>query len=1322
LSPDSKLILLLIALLVGAALLIAVGALLFFRSRRKADTSGDPQVAPAQLVKEFRSSLSILQSKIPGNDYQYRAPWILALGEPSAGKTTILTQLETDSSAFGNDPALSVEWRFLSGGALIDIPGAFFFNNAQRATTDTNWNRFLRLLGRHRPYRPIDGIVLFVPATELKKDGDAENAEREVRAGAIRAKLDHLQNVLAMVVPIYVVVSKCDHIRGFESFHAEINPDRECDLLGWSNPNTLETAFQPTWVDEAFDELRDGLRRLQIRIFADRAVNAADELFLFPLELDRMRGPLRTYLTEIFRETAYVDPNFLRGIYFCGDVTGGSLRLQSGTDSAANSSTVDLVLSQSTVAGFRPRVVFTRDLFDLKVFPESRIARPVGRMRLSRYRALISAQAVLATLVIALGIGTTVGYNRLAYLKEHRFEGLLDILSLRIQEPNAASKPVSVETAYELVDAIGVSDAHGFRALFLPASWRDPINTSVSSALADSFSREILPAFRNALDLKANAQIGNCLSVPAAEQTLPNEVDALARLTVSDDLEYQQLDKSLRDYDALRDAIRRYDFFRGSGRGGFADLNRLFEYLLGRDIEDENRFRHNPYYQRALRQAIGPPVAATENNRLADCVGKMTAARLENFFTSWFEKNNPLPDLTGNVADEIDNLQSGQKVSREDLKNLVDDGRRLDALLASGSFGWLRQTAFNPADFPVLSQRLTAEPFASPDYLAAMNRQGNIAFAKLKETLLAENSDAAGTILNLSGADIHVSAPVLALSTTLNALLSQDFMAEADGTAVPVAKGAAVLWNKASLVRAPQLKDSFDKFVHDRLPLLPSALRSSVYAVAQNGLNASVLQAVARSREPVSGNSNDPSLLQVEIRSFEEAIPVLAQLQSSLAAGTAKPRADLNLMLTQEALSLASRIDTIFQSNTFYAPAAGSLQRWDGSKPLSFTNFSAENAEDIEAYLAREHERIKAIAIDYVEPLTQYLHGHGLPGPPGFEKWPGIIQDVKDYEAKKPGNPIASLESFIRSNLDKITPAEGCQSATGLSRGNDVFALRKASLQSEAGRRCSELLLAAYAEQIAGLFNQRLAGKFPFGPVPATPDVQEADPTDTVQFLQAEEQIGPGLMAYLRKQSNYGDVLEFLQQSEALRQMFAEGLKDGKVFLDSPITFRANRAAEIGGDHIIDWEFQTGDQIAKYSDSVKGLRWAWGSPVRVSLRFAKDSPETPVANPDGKVEGLTVTYEAHDPWALFTLLRNHPGVDADFGASAAKSIGVIRFVIPTTLGGPRTATSQASGKAVVFLRLAVQATGTKEPRQIPIATFPQRAPQISDLHDIASTR
>ena len=199
-------------------------------------------------------------------------------------------------------------------------------------------------------------------------------------------------------------------------------------------------------------------------------------------------------------------------------------------------------------------------------------------------------------------------------------------------------------------------------------------------------------------------------------------------------------------------------------------------------------------------------------------------------------------------------------------------------------------------------------------------------------------------------------------------------------------------------------------------------------------------------------------------------------------------------------------------------------------------------------------------------------------------------------------------------------------------------------------------------------------------------------------------------------------MLEFVQQSEALRQMFAEGLKDGKLFVDLPITFRANRAGEIGGDHIIDWEFQTGDQIAKYPDPVKGLRWAWGNPVRVSLRFAKDSPETPVANSDGKVDGLTVTYEVHDPWALFTLLRNYPGCGCRLWGKHRKINRNHSLCHSYDACGPRTATAQASGKAVVFLRLAAQATGTKEPRQIPIATFPQRAPQISDLHDIASAR
>ena len=54
--------------------------------------------------------------------------------------------------------------------------------------------------------------------------------------------------------------------------------------------------------------------------FPAKWYSSADNLFLFPGELERMRAPVKEYLTQIFQETSYVEANFLRGIYFCGEV------------------------------------------------------------------------------------------------------------------------------------------------------------------------------------------------------------------------------------------------------------------------------------------------------------------------------------------------------------------------------------------------------------------------------------------------------------------------------------------------------------------------------------------------------------------------------------------------------------------------------------------------------------------------------------------------------------------------------------------------------------------------------------------------------------------------------------------------------------------------------------------------------------------------------------------------------------------------------------------------------------------------------------------
>ena len=202
----------------------------------------------------------------------------------------------------------------------LDVPGAFLVTETGASQPDGRWERTLRQLLRHRPSQPLNGLVLCISASQLRISGEAETANRNAIAAAVRAKLDQLQNVTGLLIPVYVLVTKCDQIQGFGNFCWAIDRHRGHDIFGWSNPNKLEAAFASDWVNQSFDEMQERLVSHQMRMFGSRIYSPADDdLFVFPLEFDAMRVPLRNFLNQIFHETAYVDSNFLRGIYFCGD-------------------------------------------------------------------------------------------------------------------------------------------------------------------------------------------------------------------------------------------------------------------------------------------------------------------------------------------------------------------------------------------------------------------------------------------------------------------------------------------------------------------------------------------------------------------------------------------------------------------------------------------------------------------------------------------------------------------------------------------------------------------------------------------------------------------------------------------------------------------------------------------------------------------------------------------------------------------------------------------------------------------------------------------
>src|SRR5215213_4441286 len=283
-------------------------------------------LAALGLKASFSRALKMLRAHVTRRDYRYRLPWFLMVGETGAGKSTTLGESgmglplgRPAEQTHGVKQGLS--WFFFDRGVVLDVAGEMVLRRDGEASNQRGWNQLARLLQKHRPERPLDGVVLTIPATDLLAARGLEGRARiEQKAACLYRKLWQAQKLLGMSFPVYVLVTKCDEVTGFQSLCRELPQGAREEMFGWSSPYTLETAYRPEWIEEAFQNVHRYLFQLQVEVFAERGdVQDRDGLFLLPSEMQALKTPLQLYLDHDFKESSFHDSFFFRGVYFCGD-------------------------------------------------------------------------------------------------------------------------------------------------------------------------------------------------------------------------------------------------------------------------------------------------------------------------------------------------------------------------------------------------------------------------------------------------------------------------------------------------------------------------------------------------------------------------------------------------------------------------------------------------------------------------------------------------------------------------------------------------------------------------------------------------------------------------------------------------------------------------------------------------------------------------------------------------------------------------------------------------------------------------------------------
>jgi type VI secretion system protein ImpL len=375
----------------------------------------DLQAEIAAMEAEFEKAVQTLKSSKlgrSGRDALGLLPWYVMIGPSASGKTTAIRNsgiklpVGKTGKVRGVGGTRNCDWWMTNDAILLDTAGRWSTDEEDR----DEWLAFLDVLKRTRPKKPINGILLAVGATDLT------GTEEEIGdlARTLRERIDEVIARLDVVVPVYLMVTKCDLLSGFVETFGDLKDRERGQIWGFTLPVASEHDDHVDAFAQHFDDLADVLERYAVgRMGEERRIEARDRIYAFPRQFDSLRQGLIDLVANLFDHSVYQDAPIMRGVYFTSGTQEGR-----PIDRVMASMAEAFGVRPQTIAAptTKPKSYFVRDLFQQVVFPDADVAvRSTHALKRERtIRWVIAAGALFAsTAFLALPISS--------YLKNSRF-------------------------------------------------------------------------------------------------------------------------------------------------------------------------------------------------------------------------------------------------------------------------------------------------------------------------------------------------------------------------------------------------------------------------------------------------------------------------------------------------------------------------------------------------------------------------------------------------------------------------------------------------------------------------------------------------------------------------------------------------------------------------------------------------------------------------------------------------------------------------------------------------------------------------------------
>ena len=1022
-------------------------------------------------------------------------------------------------------------WR-AENAVVVDVVGSIAFPRGQGDLT--GWRRVLRLIQRHRPQRPIDGVILAIPAPLLL---DSQPALRDYGV-MVRDRLAQIHGHFGFILPVYVIVTQCDRLRGFEAFALSLPESLRDTMLGWSNDRTPDAVrdalagdlsaldrlrFNREWIAEDMASLEGSLSAAQAGLLASSgSTDHAASLMFFSGELERLAAPLAEVLDEALRANQYYGSSLFRGFYLCGSTAP----LGGGT-------------------------AFAGHLLHRKVFREKGLAIPRPEVAVSRLRGRLAAQAVCAVLAVGLAIGTAWSYGRLREAWPAYSRVLTTGAALTGDQPGTSLQEHMVKRRAFLEQALEIKRgriAEAGTRIFMPASI--PTERQLSTVVRGVFA-DLLGYLRAGLEDKWQEWHRSATFGPG---------DRLGPLgpDLKETAPHKAVDRFADDYQRFVENYERYERLgRSEGAGDLAAAGGMLEYLTGVGLSATTLAPSLARSVREVRTATIDCRLFVDPRTQASLVAMRASDLLMQFRTVSFDDVEGDDVRWRNVVAGASRFKAGwisiTEATADDrtLENLIDDAAKLaEAVKAWAAFRGPSRTLAIPAfGKPPFKQRPPSEGFCDalrPDLSAEMKAVDALK-DQLTVRLLDDEVPPFGRLLDEGESGLAFTTGVAAFKAGLDDLRRQGFWQQLPAD-LAVALPANPAWRKEDIDAAQKIADAFAAYRGGAFRNLDDSYRVNVLDVIETAVAQLVSATLASSAGAGPARPTRPEdLTRLRCAAREHgSIDAMAEPRSRSRDGD--PRQPHPSGERGAGGHRSRGLSRIFFSRSRNTPmtSAGIFAAWrelEGAAP------AAEAAKRWSAIVDEQREALRMLA-NQARPLVDYLSSG--PSAERVRRWAAIVADVADYDQKRPGNAVNALDAVMREGIPATAPDRSCGpvGSSGEPRGNGFFDAVRNDLVAEGLRQCVEVRYAS----IAAEFNRLLSTRFPFSrPVDAA---QEATREQVAQFVRVYQTQGgrflgplltaafvPGGCVGLREKPRQGVCAPELRRAASGRQPPIDGAR-----------------------------------------------------------------------------------------------------------------------------------------------------------------------------------